>query len=223
MIETGLLERLMILGFDKPDYSGSSTGAFLAYVNPAEITLSYELEYDSQQGAGTTNSRMEFKRVKPGDLTLNLFLDGTGADGREPQDVRAMVELFRAVTGYNGNIHRTSYLIVMWGTLEVRRCVLKSASIVYKLFQPNGVPLRATISATFSDPSDDRTRVALAQDRSAALDHFRLVREGDTLPLLCQQIYADPRRYLFVAASNGLDNFRALVPGTRLHFPPLPT
>ena len=57
----------------------------------------------------------------------------------------------------------------MWGPLQIKRCVLKSASIAYKLFRPDGVPLRAVITAVFSDNSDDQTRVATAQDQSLDL------------------------------------------------------
>jgi hypothetical protein len=218
--ERGTLERLLILAYEQPDYSGQPVGQFEAYVNPNEITLSYEMEYDSAQGAGTTNSRMEFKKVKPGDLSLTFFLDGTGANGR-PADVQEMVESFQTVTGYNGNIHRPNYLKVTWGRIEVKRCVLKSTSIAYKMFKPSGVPLRAVITASFTDNSDDQTRVALAQDQSPDLTHVRLVKAGDTLPGLCDQIYGDPRLYLKVAGANGLDDFRHLVPGTKIFFPPL--
>jgi nucleoid-associated protein YgaU len=48
-----------------------------------------------------------------------------------------------------------------------------------------------------------------------------LVRDGDTLPLLCERIYGDPGYYIDVARFNGLVHFRCLEPGTRLHFPPL--
>jgi hypothetical protein len=218
--DRGTLERLLIQAYEHPDYSGAPVGRFEAYVNPNEITLAYEMEYDSAQGAGTTNSRMNFKKVKPGDLSLTFFLDGTGANGR-PADVQEMVEGFQTVTGYNGNIHRPNYLKVMWGKLQVKRCVLKSASIAYKLFKPSGIPLRAVITAAFTDNSDDQTRVALAQDQSPDLTHVRLVKAGDTLPGFCEQIYGDPRLYLKVAAANGLDDFRRLIPGTRIFFPPL--
>lgn len=220
MAEMGALERLIVEAYEQPDYSGAPFAVFQAYVNPHEITLSYEMEYDSAQGAGTTASRMDFKKVKPGDLQLSFFLDGTGADGRTIE-VQAMVELFELVTGYNGRIHRPNYLIVRWGTLPVKRCVLKSASVVYKLFRPSGVPLRAVIAATFTDNSDDQTRVALQQDESADLTHIRVVKAGDTLPGLCHEVYGDPFLYLEVADANGLDNFRDLAPGTRVFFPPV--
>jgi nucleoid-associated protein YgaU len=222
MSDRGTLEKLLIQAYDKPDYSGQSVGEFAAYVNPNEITLSYEMEYDSAQGSGTTNSRMNFKKVKPGDLSLTLFIDGTGANGNKI-DVQNKIEEFQTVTGYNGSIHRPNYLKVMWGKLQVKRCILKSASITYKIFQPNGVPLRAVITANFTDNSDDQTRVAIAQDESPDLTHLRLIKAGDTLPALCYEIYGDPTYYLEVAQANRIDDFRNLTPGSKIFFPPLQT
>ena len=189
-------------------------------MNPNELTIAYEVEYDSAQGAGTTGSRMNFKKMKPGDMSLTFFIDGTGANGTKA-DVQEKIQQFQTVTGYNGNIHRPNYLKVVWGTLQVKRCVLKTASIAYKLFKPDGVPLRAVITAAFADSSDDQTRVAIAQDSSPDLTHVRLVKAGDTLPTLCFGIYGDPSYYLEVAQANGIDVFRNLRPGTRIVFPPL--
>jgi contractile injection system tube protein len=220
MADRAALERLLIKAYTEPDYSGKPLDEFEASVNPAEITLSYEMEYDSAQGSGTTGSRMNFKKVKPGDLSLTFFIDGTGADGRKV-DVQAAVAKFQTVTGYNGAIHRPNYLKVVWGTLQVRRCVLKSASIVYKLFRPDGIPLRAVITGVFTDNSDDQTRVAVAEDKSPDLTHVLLVQGGDTLPSLCDRVYANPFLYVEVARVNALDDFRSLEPGTTLTFPPL--
>ena len=220
MIDRGTLEKLLIKAYDKPDYSGEPISQFESFVNPNEITLAYEMEYDAAQGSGTTSSRMNFKKMKPGEMSLTFFIDGTGANGNTV-DVQQKVEEFQTVTGYNGSIHRPNFLKVTWGTLQVKRCVLKSASIAYKLFKPDGIPLRAIITAGFTDNSDDQTRVALAQDQSPDLTHVRLVRAGDNLPAMCFKIYGDPRYYLDVARANRIDNFRKLTPGTKIFFPPL--
>ncbi len=220
MSDRGTLEKLEIQAYEQPDYSGSAIGAFSAYINPNEITLSYEMEYDSAQGSGTTNSRMNFKKVKPGDMSLTFFIDGTGASGHLI-DVQEKIEQFQTITGYNGNIHRPNYLKVLWGTLQVKRCVLKSASIAYKMFKPDGVPLRAVITANFIDNSDDLTRQAIARDTSPDLAHVRMVKAGDTLPGLCDRIYGDADYYLEVARVNQIDDFRHLTPGRKIFFPPL--
>ena len=220
MSDSGKLEKLLIKAYTQADYSGTAISEFEAYLNPHEITLSYEMEYDSAQGSGTTNSRMEFKKVKPGDLSLTFFLDGTGANGNRI-DVQQRIEEFQKVTGYNGDIHRPNYLIVAWGTLQIKRCILKSASIAYKLFKSDGIPQRAIITASFSDNSDDQTRVAIAQDQSPDLTHLRVFKAGDNLPSLCNEIYGDPLYYLSVAQANGIDDFRRIAAGTRVFFPPI--
>jgi phage tail protein X len=220
MAEKGHLERLKILAYRTPDFHDPVIATFESYVNPSEIVLSYEIEYDGAQGAGTTGSRMGFKKAKPGDMSLSFFLDGTGANGR-PIDVQEKIAEFQRVTGYNGDIHQTNYLKVVWGTLQVKRCVLKSASITYKLFRPSGVPLRATISAVFTDAVSDQARVAMVQDSSPDLTHVRTLRAGDSLAALCQEIYGDPHLVAKVARANGFDGFRQLPAGTRVRFPPL--
>lgn len=215
-----MLEKMLIKAYEQADFSGEAFDEFEAYINPHELTIAYEMEFDSAQGSGTTGSRMEFKKVKPGDMSLTFFIDGTGANG-DLIDVQQRVEKFQTVTGYNGNIHRPNYLKVVWGTLQVKRCVLKSASIAYKLFKPDGVPLRAVVTANFTDSSDDETRVALAQDESPDLTHQRVVKAGDTLTNMCYQIYRNTSYYLDVARANDLDDFRNLKPGTTIYFPPL--
>jgi LysM repeat protein len=221
MTDKGTLEKLVIKAFKTPDYDCSSyIDEFEAFINPSEITLSYEMDYDSSQGPGTTGSRMEFSKLKPGDMTLTLFIDGTGANGY-CVDVQKQVEKFKSITSYNGDIHRTNYLLIGWGTLSIKRCVLKKVTIAYKMFKPSGIPLRALITADFTDNSDDKSRVALAQDKSSDLTHIHLVKGGDTLPGLCYQIYGDFKYYIEVARVNQIDNFRNILPGTKLFFPPL--
>ena len=76
---TGQLNKLLVRAYSTPDFAEASLlDTFESYVNPNEITLAYEMEYDAAQGSGTTGSRMDFKKVKPGDMTLAFFLDGTG-------------------------------------------------------------------------------------------------------------------------------------------------
>jgi nucleoid-associated protein YgaU len=223
MAGDGALSHLVIRAFKDAKCKVPREGEFFefeAYVNPSEIVLGYEVELNTESGAGTTGSRSDFGKVKPADVTLNFFIDGTGASG-SLVDVQREITQFQQVTGYDGALHRPAYLKVAWGTLQVMRCALKSASIAYRLFRADGVPLRAVISAVFVASTDDETRVAIAQDESADLTHVRLVKAGDTLPALCEQVYGEPRMYPEVARANGLDNFRDLRPGTQLRFPPL--
>jgi hypothetical protein len=163
----------------------------------------------------------------PGDLSFKLVLDGTGVNsigvaalGRK--NVKDSIKTFRKLClDMNGDIHQPNFLIIRWGDAEFH-ARLKSLDINYKLFDESGDPLRAELDVAFVS---DKPAAAIAREAgksSPDLTHVRVVRSGDTLPLLCREIYGSSEYYLRVAADNGLDDFRELVPGQRLRFAPLP-
>ncbi len=215
----GELEKLTVRAYTAPDYSGSPVAEFKVFFNPEEYTQVYDVEYDGTQGQGTTGSPVVFRRIKPQEYTFKLLFDGTGTAG-EKIDVYERIRDFFSTVGYDGQIHRPRFLKLNWGTLE-SRCVLSKAEVTYKMFQPDGSPIRALLTATFTENIDDASRVARARDSSPDLTHVRTVREGDTLPLLVYEVYKDISYYPAVAAFNELDNFRDLKAGTKLVFPPL--
>lgn len=217
--EKGALEKLVIKAFKKPDYSGSPVDEFEAYFNPDEYNLSYDLEFDDKSGDGATGSPMVFKRIKPQEYSLKFMLDGTGVSG-EKIDIPKKLKKFFDVVGYDGEIHRPRYLQVLWGTLK-SDCIILKADIAYKVFKPDGTPLRAIINASFRENIDDSIRVRKENKSSPDLTHVRVVKEGDTLPIMAYEIYDSISYYLKVAQANDIHDFRNLVPGTKIFFPPV--
>lgn len=215
----GELEKLLIKAYTEADYSGEPAAEFKVDFNPQEYTQVYDVEYERQQGEGTTGSPVVFRKVKPQEYRLKLTFDGTGTSVPKVEVYDRIQEFFRVV-GYDGEIHRPRYLKLLWGKLETR-CVLIKADITYNLFYSDGRPLRAVMDATFSENIDDTTRAAEANDRSPDLMRRVTVKEGDTLPLLCYRAYGDSSLYLQVAAFNELDDFRRLRVGQQLVFPPV--
>ena len=53
------------------------------------------------------------------------------------------------------------------------------------------------------------------------MSHLIEIKEGDNLPLMCEDIYGDSSFYLQVAAANEIVDFRNLVPGQQILFPRL--
>lgn len=216
----GELKKLRIEAYDKIECQGPPLYVFPVMFNPSGYTRKYEVEYDSDQGKGTTGSTQKFGRVKPQDYTFELVFDGTGTCAPKI-DVTAEIETFLMVAGkMNGEKHRPHYLKLFWGSL-VAKCVLKSADISYNLFNSYGMPLRAKVAASFSEFVDDKLRTAEEGKKSPDLTHSRAVLPGDTLPLMAYRIYGDPSYYLEVARFNALTDFRNLTVGTSIQFPPL--
>jgi len=66
-----------------------------------------------------------------------------------------------------------------------------------------------------------KKRMAIENKSSPDVSHSRVVKSGDTLPLLSKEIYGNASYYLRLAQANNLDDFRNLQPGQAIVFPPL--
>jgi LysM repeat protein len=203
--------------------------------NPESFSNKFEADYEDQQGRGSSGSPQVFNGIKPRELSLEFTIDGTNAVSPievsseysgtlapgAKIDVETKVQEFRRVCiDYNGSIHRPYYLYILWGTFYMYG-VMKSADVKYSLFDREGNPLRAKVTATFSENVSDVARERMERNSSPDLTHIRIVEAGDTLPLMANRIYNDPSYYLQVAKVNNLKNFRKLIPGQKLIFPPL--
>ncbi len=94
-------------------------------------------------------------------------------------------------------------------------------NIDYKLFNPNGSPIRAVVKVKFISATDAELTAAKENKKSPDLTHVRMVKEGDTLPLMTFRIYGDSKYYLEVAKANKIQNFRKLKVGQEIFFPPI--
>ena len=68
--------------------------------------------------------------------------------------------------------------------------------------------------------TEEEQRVLEENNHSPDLTHFRIVKKGDTLHLMCFKIYGDSKYYIQVAQVNKLGNFRNLAVGSEIFFPP---
>lgn len=225
---SGKLEKMLILAFESSEDAENGGQAeakdrFEALINPETYTLEYKVKTAEGQGQGTSSQQAKFEYTLPEELTFEFLFDNTGIiDGKaNPDGVFDDVNHFRTMlTGYQGAAHEPYHLKLVWGNLIFKGRAIE-LGITYKLFNPDGQPIRAVAKVKFKGSIEEKKR-ALQEDKSSPdLTHIRKVRAGDTLPLMCYRIYGDPRYYLQIAQINGLDNFRALKPGADLAFPPL--
>jgi len=193
-------------------------------VNPESYTHKTEIKYNSRQGQGNTGTNLRFEKIKPQKMEFEFLFDSTGLindykddlDGVQPK----INELRDLVVHYDGEKHRTSYVQLIWGTMLFNCCV-DYLEVSYKLFNKEGAPLRAVVRAAFTGSMEDNLRSAKENKQSPDLTHVKVIKEGDTLPLLCHKIYGDSKYYTEVAKINRLNNFRRLKAGEKIIFPPL--
>lgn len=228
MTENGKLEKMLILAYEnsKDAENGGKPEAkdsFEALINPETYTLEYKVKTDEEQGQGTSGKQSRFGYTMPEELTFEFLFDNTGIiDGNAKKEgVFDDVNHFRKIlTEYQGDPHESYHLKLVWGNLIFKGRAVE-LSITYKLFNPDGQPIRAVARAKFKGSIEEEKRAAKENRTSPDLTHVRKVKAGDTLPLMCYRIYGNPKYYLEVAEVNGLGNFRSLIPGTDLVFPPL--
>ena len=199
--------------------------------NPASLQEAYAVGYqpESRRAINSAATPAKYTVTPPAKLALTFILDGTGVNYTfklqqlmAGASVRQQVENFKRLCWRtNGDTHQPRFLVIRWGRYSFS-CRLESLGISYTLFDKSGDPLRAELAVSFVADASLEKIVRQTGLNSPDLTHIRTVRSGDTLPLLCKQIYGSSAHYLRVARENGLDDFRDLQPGQRLSFSPLP-
>ncbi|MEM6801919.1 MAG: LysM peptidoglycan-binding domain-containing protein [Bacteroidota bacterium] len=230
-MQSGELKRLKITAYRKPSFQEGDKledGEFQVQINPESYTQTFEIKYDDTQAPGTSDQQPKYDKTKPQKLEFEFIFDSTGAvpgttkDEREdPTGILSQIEQFKKVVfQFDGESHRPLFLLMIWGRL-LFKCVLVSMSIQYKLFRPDGTPVRAAVKAAFQGLTEDSLRVSAENKQSPDLTKVRVVKAGDTLPRLCTEIYGNPEYYYEVARVNKIVNFRSLEVGQRIEFPPI--
>lgn len=222
------LEKLQILAFSDVERNKPIGEPFEAMFNPQTFSEVVRTEYASPRGIGNATQGARFIRQGAGSLQLHLLLDGTGVEEMglinlfsSPKTVKQRIADFIQIAySVQGDTHQPSYLKVHWGKFDIP-CRLASLTVSYTSFDRNGDPLRAELDLQLASDEDQKKQLARLALNSPDLTHSRVVRQGDTLPLLTTEIYGSPGNYLRVARANGLSHFRQLNPGQTLLFPPL--
>lgn len=198
----------------------SALGTCELQVNPSNVARTIKNEFSSARAVSGAGRVRTFSGIGEAGLTLEFFIDATGVIPGVTTVREKVAELRSTVSDFKGDIHSPPYLRVIWGDMDVA-CRFVTMSVDYVLFRPDGLPLRAKVNMELVDHVAPDTLVRSAAQSSPDLTHARVVQAGETLPLLCEQVYREDRYYAQVARHNDLDNLVSLAPGRRLRLPPL--
>ena len=219
------LKKLQLTGYKDNDLS-SKVGSFSLPINPKSFNHSYSISLKDVDAIGKGGAAVQFDNVKAEKVTLKeVYIDTTGAiplpDESKGKTVDQLItELKGAIYNYEGSSHAPPVVVLLWGTFSFK-CFLDQFSVDYQMFQPDGTPLRAKLDMTFKGFYAPSEESSASNRQSPDVTHIVTVKYGDSLPLLCQQIYKNASYYLKIAEVNNLTNIRHLEPGTKLHFPPI--
>ena len=239
----GELKKLKLKAFDK---TGKEL-VYVALVNPETYIVRNRVNYNpAPPPPGNPGKDQQYNNTSSPDIQFDFIFDSTGVipkpltgvagalsgvpvagaiaaavAGGPPYDILAEIEAFKnIVLNYDGDIHEPRTVQLLWGTLFFEG-KLTSLQFNYKVFNPDGTPVRVIATAAFVGSIDDNLREALKKSNSPDLTHIRKVKEGDTLPLMTYKIYGNAAYYIEVARINKIVNFRNLKPGDEIFFPPI--
>lgn len=159
-------------------------------------------------------------------LTLELFFDVTepvaGDDGQSVTtiaDVRVKTDKLVALTRIDSALRQPPVCEVMWGQSTSKDFpfigVVSSLTQRFTLFRENGNPVRATLTAEFTeflDPAIDMRQTDPEQST-------HVVKRGETLSSIAGEVYQDPTLWRIIAIANRVDNPRQVPVGKTLTIP----
>lgn len=233
------LAKLTIEGYSDPDRSQSLGPPFTVQYNPESFSLHHENVFQRPAGQGNTAGERGWSYSQPKRLSVTLVLDGTNVGYMGIERLGSLPTVAGQISAFMGlcyhvqsDSHEPAFLKLSWGAalggfapLDGMQqpkfpCRLASVDVHYQSFDRDGSPLHAELAAVFAEHLDATLNAAQTKLTSPDLTHRRVVVDGDTLPLLCREIYGSSVHYLRVAQINRLDDFRNLTAGQELIFPP---
>jgi len=228
------LQKLKITSYDVPERDTliPPPPSFEVMFNPNSISVRHANKYAKRQGINTSGRVQQYSYTASDEIKLDIVLDGTGVTdfglvkllGKGAKSVPEQIKKFMEMCFHmDGDLHEPKYLKIQWGegVLKDFDCRLQSVDIEYSLFDKDGTSLHAVLKTTFIQDTTAEKRLLVEGKNSPDLSHVRVVKSGDTLPLLSKEIYGSSQYYLRIAQINNLDNFRNLTPGQEILFPPL--
>ena len=230
----GELKKMKIIGYTDITFKKKTGQEYEVIVNPENYSISYETIINGNDAQGSSLPLLQYNQQSSQILSFKFLFDGTGVlkkgnmagvavpglPSKKPDVVKEIDDFKKAVYDFRSDNHQPPFVQLQWGPL-LFNCVLTKMDISFKLFRPDGWPLRAEAQCTFRSAIDKNKMEEIKNKKSPDLTHSVVVAEGDTLPLLCYRQYGDSKYYYEVARFNGLTDIKQLTPGIKLLFPPL--
>lgn len=225
-------------------------GSLEVLFNPSQLRYEARAEWNVDQTAGQSIAGgyvpMVFQTTPPPTLSIDLFFDTSEGDPTQADsgllsglaaalvpdnpfdpgtptgtDVTLHTAKVANLARVQPELHRPPVCKLRWGKSELFLGVLTQLRQDRTFFMPDGTPVRATLSCTFTSYLTFVKAAEQSQVHSADVAKRRIVRRGDTLSSIAAEKYNDPGRWREIAAENNIDNPRVLVPGQVLVIPKL--
>ncbi|WP_437569818.1 CIS tube protein [Sorangium sp. So ce542] len=185
--------------------------------NPEEYSLNRDNNFASQAIPGLSSPLLQFAHGNLRTLEMELLFDTY----EKLTDVRDKTQKLIKMMEIDPHLHAPPILNVSWASLQFR-CVLTRAAQKFILFLPDGRPVRARVTVSFTEFVDPEHESKQIKRQTADYTKVHHVVDGETLSAIAARYYERPELWRAVALANELDDPRRLFAGQALTIPSLP-
>jgi Contractile injection system tube protein/LysM domain len=185
--------------------------------NPTEYRVSKGNNFAEIDIPGLESPPLQFVRGAAETLTVDFLLDTSDT----LEDVRERyVTRLRDLLRLQEKLHAPPIVAFVWDE-QVFKGVIESMDVTFTLFSPDGVPLRAQVSATLKEYRPVKIQVKERRTSSPGVEKTYIVRRGETLASIAFAVCRDAALWRRIAAANLIQDPRVLEPGRSLTIPAL--
>lgn len=186
--------------------------------NPTEYSVEYSSSYQETAPPGLSNPILQFVNGGAQSLSMDLLFD-TYTDGGG-SDVSVLTRGFTDLLSIDGEVHAPPRVEFSWGVFAFR-AVVEKISQRFTMFLSDGTPVRATLTVNFKQYRTVAEQLEDPRRNSADKTKQRLFKAGDSLWSMAAREYGQVKYWRLIARANGIEDVRAVQPGTLLVLKPL--
>jgi nucleoid-associated protein YgaU len=192
--------------------------------NPKEYSIQKSATWNRPTNKSAKSStKPEFGGVQPQSLSMELFFDDwENPDADLVADIKRLLEWLKPTEeSINKKKPQPQILKLQWGSnnsLSEFKGFLKSVSVKYTMFKPDGKPVRATANIALEEVPDE-PKGTNPTSGSLAGRRTYTVSAGDSLHSVAYAEYGEPGLWRALAVFNGIDDPLRVAPGVRLLLP----
>jgi nucleoid-associated protein YgaU len=214
---------------------GQTENLEVAY-NPTDLSFSKSAQIAEIDIPGLDAPLFQYVRGQAETLTIDLFFDSTeDGMGAKVTSVTKTTDKFYQLVKLLPDRHAPPICTFIWNAKfpganlyaaygsnrRMRfRCIVDSVKHKYTLFNPAGIPLRATVNLSLREYRSLDQQLFELNKNSPDRTQFHVLAEGETLSQIAGSHYYDPVVWRTIAEANNIDDPRRLRPGAFLRLPP---
>jgi nucleoid-associated protein YgaU len=122
--------------------------------------------------------------------------------------------------GIDGSLHAPPRVEFRWGVFKFT-AIVEKVTERFTMFLADGTPVRATLAVTFKQYQTVAEQLMNPRRNSSDKTQRRVLEVHDSVWLMADREYGDPRFWRLIARANRISEPRKIEPGTVLTLPPV--